>query len=93
MRDASAWMVKPESGVVGMIMKPEAEKCIRHLCHEWQRAEQPTAAQLEHPSYSEFKTWLGAKGYAHYLDFRSVGGSDYAAGRWLDEEFRQMWRD
>lgn len=76
-----------------MIRKNDAERYIRHLCHEWRNSESLTPTQLEHPSFTAFKAWLKAKGYGHYLDFHSVGGPDYAAERWFDEEFCQAWRN
>jgi hypothetical protein len=46
----------------------------------------------EHPSWSAFKAWLHEKHYSHYLDFRSVAGTDYDAEAWFDDELGQNWR-
>lgn len=72
--------------------KDDCEKAIRALCHDWSEARGLTGAQLEHPSFSDFKSWLSERGYSRYLDFRSVMGADYDAEMWFDQEFKQMWR-
>ena len=74
------------------MQKAECEKAIRYLCGEWPQDAALTPAELEHPSFSAFKTWLSRKGYARYLNFRSVMGSDYDAELWFDQEFKQTWR-
>ena len=74
------------------MLKDESEKAIRHLCGEWARDAALMPAELEHPSFSAFKSWLGQKGYSRYLDFRSVAGADYDAEFWFDQEFKQTWR-
>jgi hypothetical protein len=70
--------------------KPEAEKAIRRLCTEWAR--ELSSEDLEHPSFDAFRTWLDAKGYGHYLTFRSVAGPLYDAEMWFDDELGQSWR-
>jgi hypothetical protein len=77
---------------VDVMKKSDAEQAIRQLCDEWAREAQLTEADLKHPSYSTFKSWLSAKGYSHYLNFRSVAGADYDAELWFDQEFNQTWR-
>jgi hypothetical protein len=72
--------------------KPEAEKAIRYLCHEWGKANNIRPDPNEHPSFSAFKRWLSEKGYSHYLNFRSRMGADYDAEMWFDQEFKQTWR-
>lgn len=72
--------------------KGEAEKAVRHLCHEWEKDQGVHYGPTDHPSFSEFTTWLGRKGYSHYLNFRSRTGALYDAEMWFDQEFRQMWR-
>jgi hypothetical protein len=72
------------------VTKDEAEKAIRHLCHEWAKALSPD--RREHPHFSAFKSWLGESGYSHYLTFRSRMGADYDAELWFDQEFKQTWR-
>ena len=72
------------------MMKGEAEKAIRALCHQW--GEGLTAAERKHPTFDSFKSWLQAKGYSHYLKFRSTAGPEYDAEMWFDQEFKQTWR-
>jgi hypothetical protein len=72
--------------------KDECEKAVRALCHQWRDAANLSAAGLEHPSFSDFKAWLGTSGYSQYLAFRSVMGPDYDAELWFDQEFKQTWR-
>lgn len=72
--------------------KGEAETAIRHLCHEWEKDKGVQFGPADHPSFSEFTTWLSRKGYSHYLDFRSRMGALYDAEVWFDQEFNQMWR-
>ncbi len=71
--------------------KDECERAIRALCHQW--ASSLSAALLEHPSFSAFKSWLTAQGYGCYLDFRSRMGPDFDAEMWFDQEFKQTWRN
>ena len=52
--------------------KDEAEKAIRHLCHEWAKALSPD--RREYPHFSAFKSWLGESGYSHYLTFALAWG-------------------
>jgi hypothetical protein len=49
--------------------KPEAEKAIRRLCHEWVREMMIDTTHPAMPSFSEFETWLYARGDGHYLIF------------------------
>lgn len=70
--------------------KSEVEPAIRSLC--WQWAETLSPDEREHPSFTQFKSWLHANGYSLYLDFRSTTGSDYDAEMWFDQEFKQVWR-
>jgi len=70
--------------------KAEAEVAIRRLSHEWKHEQTPD--DLEHPSFSRFKSWLRSKGYGHYLNFRSVMGAEEDAKLWFDQELKQMWR-
>lgn len=71
--------------------KAECETAIRHLCHEWARG--LSEAELVHPSYSWFKSWLSDNHYSQYLDFRAVPSADYVAEMWFDQEFKQTWRN
>lgn len=73
--------------------KAEAEKAIRYLCTEWAK-EQGIPYASPYPkqaSFSAFRSWLEAKGYSHYLNFRSVIGPLEDAERWFDQEFKQTW--
>jgi hypothetical protein len=73
--------------------KAEAEKVIRHLCHDWGR-EMKIPIPSTYPdqaSFSAFTAWLEEKGYSRYLDFRSRMSARYDAERWFDEEFGQTW--
>jgi hypothetical protein len=74
--------------------KAEAEKGIRSLCTKWRDAVGLSGAQLEHPRFSEFKSWAMANGYSQYFNFRSAMGPlvVYDAEQWFDDEFKQMWR-
>jgi hypothetical protein len=72
--------------------KAESEKAIRHLCHVWVKEAGLAGAQLEHPSYSQFRSWVDRKGYSSYFKFRSVAGPEYDAELWFDEELKQSWR-
>jgi hypothetical protein len=70
--------------------KPESKQALHELFSQWKRELSP--AQVEHPSFYEFKEWVQKKGYSHYLKFRSVAGADYDAELWFDQFFKQMWR-
>jgi hypothetical protein len=72
--------------------KDDCEAAISHLCGEWAHEAALTPADMEHPSFLAFKTWLAQKGYAHYLNFRSRAEADYDAELWFDQEFKQTWR-
>jgi len=74
-----------------MKKKGECEQAIRHLCHEWGRG--LSAAELEHPSFSAFKSWLSTRGYSHYLSFRTRTSPHFDAEMWFDQEFKQTWRN
>jgi hypothetical protein len=73
--------------------KTEAEPAIRSLCHEWADSVGFYPASGKQPSFADFKTWLAAKGYLHYLDFRSTMGANTDAEQWFDQELRQTWRN
>lgn len=69
--------------------KPEAEKIVRALCHDWRREQgEPAPALLD---FSAFRPWLLAR-RPDALDFRSRGGAARDAERWFDDEMRQAWR-
>ena len=71
--------------------KPECEAAIRRICHDWFKT-LTDPLDIEHPSYSSFKTWAVRAGYGEYFKFRAVGGPDYVAEMWFDAELGQSWR-
>jgi len=73
--------------------KADCERAIRHLCHEWAETTKRAAGELDHPSFSAFKSWLSSSGYGHYLNFRSTAGAEYDAELWFDQELKQSWRN
>lgn len=75
-----------------MMKKDECERAIRYLCGEWARDARLTQSELQNPRFSAFKSWLAAKGYSQYLNFRSIAGSDYDAESWFEQEFKQTWQ-
>ena len=70
--------------------KAESKQALHELFGQWAR--DLSLAQLEHPSYYQFKDWLQKNGYSHYLMFRSVAGADYDTELWFDRYFKQTWR-
>ena len=75
------------------MMKTEAQRAIRHFVREWAKAADFDRTSAKRPSFSEFKSWLSEKHYAHYLFFRSEGGPATDAEQWFDEELKQTWRN
>lgn len=67
--------------------KAEAEPIVRVLCHDW--ASEQNNADLIRPSVWSFRSWMDARGYGHYLQFRSVGGPYMAAEMWFDAELKE----
>jgi hypothetical protein len=49
-------------------------------------------AKREHPSFSDFRTWLEAR-YTGVFYFRSTMGPLYDAEMWFDRELGQSWRN
>ena len=72
--------------------KAEAETAIRELSRAWAAGNGIKLPSANLVSFSEFKSWLSANGYSHYLRFRSTMGADYDAELWFDEEMKQAWR-
>lgn len=70
--------------------KADCESAIRSLSREF--AATLNEEQRKHPSYLDFKAWLGARSYSRYLDFKSRAGPDYDAELWFDQELGQSWR-
>ena len=75
-----------------MVTKAEAETAIRRLCREWANETGALAKPDAHPSYSDFTSWLHAKGFGYLLQFRSRMGAREDVERWFDQELRQTWR-
>ncbi|UPG72898.1 hypothetical protein MVG78_01485 [Roseomonas gilardii subsp. gilardii] len=73
--------------------KDEAERAIRHLCHEWAQECGIVEPPTDQPSFSDFRSWLSEKGYSHYLTFRATMGPLHIAEMWFDQEFKQTWRN
>jgi hypothetical protein len=73
--------------------KSEAEPIIHHLSHQWAQATGFDPASGAQPSFPAFTSWLAAKGYLHYLNFRSVRGAHGDVEQWFDEELHQTWRN
>jgi len=70
--------------------KLESEQIVRRLCHHW-LLEQPEAKR-EHPSFTDFRTWLEAC-HPGVFSFRSYAGPLYDAEMWFDRELGQGWRN
>lgn len=70
--------------------KRDSEQAIRYYAREW--AKNLSNEERQHPSFSEFMTWLYNNGHGHYLNFSSVAGAEYDAERWFDEEMGLTWR-
>ena len=64
--------------------RPEAERAIRQLTHDWAAAHgvQPGAAEM--PSVSAFQCWVLDRGGARYFQFRSTLGPREDAENWFD---------
>lgn len=73
------------------MQKAEAERAIRHLCHEWRRITGKAQTSEGELSFGEFLAWVRSN-YPGYLDFRSRAGATYDVELWFDQEFRQAWK-
>ncbi|WP_238367630.1 hypothetical protein [Mesobacterium pallidum] len=71
--------------------KADAEKVIRSLVHDWAAETGFMNNGDQEPSFYDFWSWLEARA-PQAKDFRSVGGADYIAEMWFDEELGQLWR-
>jgi hypothetical protein len=69
--------------------KTEAQPAIRRLVHEWANATGFDRSSGKQPSFSDFKSWLSEKHYAHYLSLISGRGPATDATQWFDEELKQ----
>jgi hypothetical protein len=70
--------------------KAECEQAIRALCHQW--ASEQSNADLVHPNFSKFTSWLDGRKYSHYLNFKSRMGPLYDAEMWFDAELKETRR-
>lgn len=75
-----------------MATKAEAEQAIRHLATEWARESGYVGRAGFYPSFVEFRAWLEAGHYSHYLDFRSNTDPLFVAEGWFEDELRQRDR-
>ncbi len=71
--------------------KPEAERIVRHLCHQWAGERGLRGTAEEHPSFSDFKSYLLER-YPQALTFRSRASAAFDAELWFDQELKQTWR-
>ena len=72
-----------------MVTKAEAETAIRHLAAGWARETGYVVKPGHYPSFSDFRSWLEAKHYSHYLNFRSSADALYVAEGWFEDELRR----
>ena len=70
--------------------KDDAERAVRSLAVDWRR--EVGAASKDDFSVSAFKDWAQAKGYGHYLVFRTTTGVSDDIERWLADALGQRWR-
>ena len=80
-------------GKPGTVKRPEAERAIRQLTHEWAAAHGVQPGSVEMPSFSTFHRWVLGRGGAAYFQFRSTLGPLDDAESWFDQELRQAWRN
>lgn len=80
-------------GKPGTMKRPEAERAIRQLTHDWAAAHgvQPGSAKM--PSFSAFHRWVLNRGGAACFEFRSTLSPLEDAENWFDQELRQAWRN
>lgn len=76
-----------------MEKKADCEKAIRDLTTKWMKTQPDQRNPNWHPSFIEFRDWLNANGYGHFLNFRSVMGAPEDAEHWFNQELKQTWRD
>ncbi|MBL8773359.1 MAG: hypothetical protein JNK30_18390 [Phenylobacterium sp.] len=73
------------------MQKAEAEKAIRHLCHEWRKVEGLSQVDPGQLSVFAFMSWL-REHHPSVLNFRSIMGVHETVDLWFDQEFGQTWR-
>jgi len=72
--------------------KSEAERAIRHLCHEWAKQRGIKIDPRVLPSFIDFLSWV-QDNYPSYLKFRTTTSVRYDVEAWFDQEFKQTWRN
>jgi hypothetical protein len=80
-------------GKPGTVKRPEAERAIRQLTHDWAAAHGVQPGSAEMPSFSAFHRWVLGLGGAALFQFRSTLGPLADAESWFDQELRQAWRN
>ena len=71
--------------------KADAEGIIRSLVHDWASETGFRIGSDQHPSFYDFWSWLDGRA-PQAKSFRAVGGAEYIAELWFDEELGQLWR-
>lgn len=74
-----------------MVKKAEAQSTIEYLAARWADETGYVAKQGHYPSFSNFKSWLSANNWSHYLNFRSPTAS-YDAENWFEAALKNWWR-
>ena len=72
--------------------KDQAERAIRHLCHEWAKLRGIAIDPNAHPSFEDFFSWV-QDNYSPYLTFRTSMSVRDDVENWFDQEFKQAWRN
>jgi hypothetical protein len=70
--------------------KSESKQIVCRECHDWLAG--TPEAKREHPSFTDFRTWLEAR-YPRVFSFRSSINPLYDAELWFDRELGQSWRN
>lgn len=74
------------------MIKAEAERGIRFLCHQWRKAADLEQADQSKLSFYSFLAWV-RNHHSAYLDFRTTTSVTDDVARWFEAEFRQTaWR-
>lgn len=71
--------------------KAEAERTIRHLCHQWRCKDGLSDVPTDQLSFSSFLSWV-EQNHPSCLDFRTPTSVSYDVEMWFDDEFDQNWR-
>jgi len=70
--------------------KADAERAVRHLCHQWRKECGVAETPEDQLSFYAFQTWV-QQNYSSYLDFRTTTSVSYDLEMWFDDEFKQSW--